>query len=115
MVELARWCEEHGLRVFFDNVLWAPRWLSLDIYHNWSSFESLQEWQEYANTECTADNRWHVDAVSAVLRRRHPDTATSLIGIALLNYDHAFPTVTTHVYVSTQTRASEHQSRIRQY
>jgi glutamate-1-semialdehyde 2,1-aminomutase len=35
--------------------------------------EAIQDWVQYLDTECTEDNRWHVETVIAALRRARPD------------------------------------------
>ena len=69
LLDLARWCDANGIRFNLDNVLWAPEFLSLDILPEVAILKALQDWQQYLQTECHEDNRWHVRKVVSALRR----------------------------------------------
>jgi MoaA/NifB/PqqE/SkfB family radical SAM enzyme len=75
LLDLARWCGTYRLRFVLDNVLYEPPYLSLDMLPQDVIDEALQDWVEYFDTECTEDNRWHVENVIAALRRPRPKTS----------------------------------------
>jgi MoaA/NifB/PqqE/SkfB family radical SAM enzyme len=80
LLDLARWCDANGIRFNLDNILLAPEFLSLDILPDGAILKALQDWQQYLQTECHEDNRWHVRKVVSALRRPRvaPDMLTVL-------------------------------------
>jgi glutamate-1-semialdehyde 2,1-aminomutase len=74
LLELARWCNEYQLPFFCENILWEPRFLSLDMLPQMVIDEVLHDWLNYLDTECTEDNRWQVKTVIVALQRRRPNT-----------------------------------------
>ena len=69
LLDVARWCDTNGLRFVLDNILSAPGFLSLDMLPDVVILKALQEWEQYFQTECREDNRWHVGTVISALRR----------------------------------------------
>jgi len=69
LLDLARWCDMNGIRFVLDNVLWAPEFLSLDMLPEIVILKALQDWEQYLQSECREDNRWHVQTVVSALRR----------------------------------------------
>lgn len=69
LLDLARWCDTNGIRFVLDNILSAPGFLSLDMLPPVVILKALQDWEEYLQTECREDNRWHVATVISALRR----------------------------------------------
>jgi len=72
LLELVRWCEKSELPFNLNNVLYSPSFLSMDMLPQVAIDEALQDWVEYLDTECTEDNRWHVQTMIAALRRPRP-------------------------------------------
>jgi len=72
LLDVARWCDTNGIRFVLDNILWAPGFLSLDMLPLIVILEALQDWEQYFQTECREDNRWHVRTVISALRRPRP-------------------------------------------
>jgi len=69
LLDLARWCDTNGIRFVLDNILLAPEFLSLDMLPHVVILKVLQDWEQYLQTECHEDNRWHVCKVVSALRR----------------------------------------------
>jgi hypothetical protein len=69
LLDLARWCDANGIQFVLDNILWAPEFLSLDILPDVVILKALQDWEQYLQTECRDDNRWHVCKLVSALRR----------------------------------------------
>lgn len=69
LLDLARWCDTNGIRFVLDNILWAPGFLSLDMLPHAVIRKALQDWEQYLQTECHENNRWHVRKVVWALRR----------------------------------------------
>jgi sulfatase maturation enzyme AslB (radical SAM superfamily) len=69
LLDLARWCDTHGIQFVLDNILLAPEFLSLDMLPEAVVRKALQDWEEYLQAECGEDNRWHVSKVVWALRR----------------------------------------------
>jgi MoaA/NifB/PqqE/SkfB family radical SAM enzyme len=69
LLDLARWCDTHGIQFVLDNILLAPEFLSLDMLPEAVVRKALQDWEEYLQAECGEDNRWHVGKVVWALRR----------------------------------------------
>jgi MoaA/NifB/PqqE/SkfB family radical SAM enzyme len=80
LLDLARWCDTNGIRLVLDNVLWSPEFLSFDMLPDRVIRKALQDWEQYLETECREDNRWHVQTVVSALRRPRvaPDMLTVL-------------------------------------
>jgi 4Fe-4S single cluster domain/Iron-sulfur cluster-binding domain len=72
LLDVARWCDTNGIRFVLDNILWAPGFLSLDMLPLIVILKALQDWEQYFQTECREDNRWHVRTVISALRRPRP-------------------------------------------
>jgi len=72
LLDLVRWCEKNELPFNLNNVLYSPSFLSMDMLPQVVIDEALQDWVEYLDTECTEDNRWHVETMIAALRRPRP-------------------------------------------
>jgi molybdenum cofactor biosynthesis enzyme MoaA len=75
LLDLARWCDTNGIPFVLDNILSAPGFLSLDMLPDAVILKALQDWEQYLQTECREDNRWHVAKVVSVLGhpRAEPD------------------------------------------
>ena len=72
LLDLARWCDTNGIRFVLDNILSAPGFLSLDMLPDVVILKALQDWEQYFQTECREENRWHVRPVISALRRPRP-------------------------------------------
>ncbi|TRT70312.1 MULTISPECIES: twitch domain-containing radical SAM protein [Microcystis] len=73
ILELVRWCQEQGLRYILNNLIWEPRFLSLDMLPQLVIDEARQDWQQYLEQECDEDNRWHIETIIAALQRPRPE------------------------------------------
>jgi organic radical activating enzyme len=69
LLDMARWCDTSGIPFVLDNILSAPGFLSLDILPPVVILKALHDWEQYLQTECREDNRWHVSTVISALRR----------------------------------------------
>jgi Radical SAM superfamily len=79
LLNVARWCDTNGIRFVLDNILSAPGFLSLDMLPHVVIVKALHDWEEYLQTECREDNRWHVRSVISALRR--PRTAPDKLAV----------------------------------
>jgi glutamate-1-semialdehyde 2,1-aminomutase len=66
LLDVARWCDTNGIRCVLDNILLAPEYLSLDMLPHVVILKALHDWEQYLQTECRKDNRWHVRNVVSV-------------------------------------------------
>jgi sulfatase maturation enzyme AslB (radical SAM superfamily) len=80
LLDVARWCDTNGIRFVLDNILSGPGFLSLDMLPDVVILKALQDWEQYFQTECREDNRWHVLTVISALRRPRaaPDKLAAL-------------------------------------
>jgi len=69
LLDVERWCDTNGIRCVLDNILLAPEYLSLDMLPYVVILKALHDWEQYLQTECRKDNRWHVRNVVSALRR----------------------------------------------
>jgi MoaA/NifB/PqqE/SkfB family radical SAM enzyme len=67
LLDLARWCDTNDIPFVLDNILSAPGFLSLDMMPDVVILKALQDWEQYFQTECREDNRWHVRTLISAL------------------------------------------------
>jgi hypothetical protein len=76
LLDVARWAGGAGLPLALDNVLWSPRFLSLDVLPPAVIDEARQEWEAYLARECGEGDRGQVRSVLAGLGRPRPEGET---------------------------------------
>lgn len=75
LLDLVRLCERHRVPCILDNVLYSPRYLSLDMLPQTVVEEALADWLNYLEKECAVEDRWHVETVIAALQQPRPEPA----------------------------------------
>jgi glutamate-1-semialdehyde 2,1-aminomutase len=72
LLDLARWCQKHELPFYCENILWSPRFLSLDMLPQRVINQALKDFVNFLATERDENLGRQIQTVISVLRRLRP-------------------------------------------